>query len=47
LEGFRVLHKQHLATILRRLPIATETGDRRLNPSRNSGLVFKRDPNVE
>jgi hypothetical protein len=47
IEGVRVLAEQYLAAILGQLAHAIEPDDRRLDPARNCGLVFKRDPNVE
>jgi hypothetical protein len=47
IEGVRVLHEQHVDAVLDQPAPAIEAGDCRPDPSRNSGLVFKRDPNVE
>jgi hypothetical protein len=47
IEGVRVLDEQHADAILDQPAPAIEAGDRRLDPSRNSGLIFKRAPNVD
>ena len=47
IEGVRVLVEQHADAMLDQLAPAIEASDRRLDPSRNSGLIFKREPNVE
>src|SRR5262249_37784718 len=47
LKDGRVLHKQHLDADLGPLAIAAETFDRRLDASRNRGLVLKFGPDAE